>query len=142
MRFPLLAMLLLLAGPSLAAETYTTYKWKDDDGRIHYTQQPPNGRPYETIKNRIAPTDAAAAVKPAAPAAKTDANAPKDAAAKGEAEKDRRNCEIAQKNREALLHASKVKVTDQDGTERHLTEEERKEKLKMTDLQIENYCKK
>lgn len=38
-----------LAG-SLDAGVAPLYKWRDDKGRLHVTDQPPPDRPYETVR--------------------------------------------------------------------------------------------
>jgi len=129
---------LLLSHAALSADTY---KWTDDNGQVQYTQIPPKDRPYETIKNKSKNPEAPAP-KPAASSTKTEP-APKGdvALAKAEAEKLARNCDLAKQNKEMLTTAAKIKVTDKDGNPRHLTDEERKEKLQATELQLQNYCK-
>ena len=142
---PLAAIVLavLMTGASYAADTY---KWTDDNGQVQYTQLPPKDRPYETIRVRSKePAAAAAQATPTNKAASADDKQQTKgdvAEAKAEAEKLARNCEIAKQNKEMLLTAAKIRVTDAEGNPRHLTEEERKERMQATELQIENYCKK
>lgn len=136
---PLAAVVLavLVAGTIHAADTY---KWTDDNGQVQYTQLPPKDRPYETIRVRSKQPETAAA----APIGKKKEDAEKGgdvAAAKAEAEKMARNCELAKQNKDALLTIPKIRVTDKDGTERFLTDEERKEKMAATEVNIATYCK-
>jgi hypothetical protein len=131
---------LLIAGVAQAADSY---KWTDDNGQVQYTQIPPKDRPYETIKTRSKQPEAAAAKAAATDAKKTDAakEGGDVAAAKSEADKFARNCDTAKKNKEALQTIPKIRVTGEDGTERFLTDEERKEKMAATELNISTYCK-
>lgn len=137
--FPLAAIgaALMVLGVAQASDTY---KWTDDNGQVQYTQLPPKDRPYETIRVRSKQPETAAAT----PTGKKKTEAEKGgdvAAAKAEAEKMARNCEIAKQNKEALLTIPKIRVTDKDGTERFLTDEERKEKMAATEVNISTYCK-
>ena len=139
--FPLAAIALVawMTGTALAADTY---KWTDDNGQVQYTQLPPKDRPYETIRVRSKQPEVTA---PAATQAgkKDEASKQGDVAvAKAEAEKVARNCELAKQNKEALLTIPKIRVTDKDGTERFMTDEERKEKMAATEVNISTYCKK
>jgi len=141
---PLAAAVLavLMTGTSHAADTY---KWTDDNGQVQYTQLPPKDRPYETIRVRSKePAAAAAQTTPTNKAAGAENKQAKGdvAEAKAEAEKLARNCEIAKQNKEMLLTAAKIRVTDAEGNPRHLTEEERKARLADTEKQIEFYCDK
>lgn len=125
-------------------EAADSYKWTDDNGQVQYTQIPPKDRPYETIRTRVKENPVASEAVSTGKKTATDAAASKGdvAEAKVEAEKMARNCEVAKQNKEMLQTAAKIRVTGKDGEPRHLTDEERKEKLQATELQIENYCKK
>ncbi len=128
---------LLLSHATLSADTY---KWTDDTGQVQYTQIPPKDRPYETIKTKVKNPESPVA-KPAN-ASKSEESPKGDVAiAKAEAEKLAVNCDRAKQNKEMLTTAAKIRVTDKDGNPRHLTDEERKEKLQATELQIQSYCK-
>lgn len=132
-----LSLLLLAASPAMAADTY---KWTDDNGQVQYTQIPPKDRPYETIRTRV--KDPAPPVKPLYGNKPTENTDKGDvASAKAEAEKLARNCEVAKQNKDMLTTAAKVRFKDKDGVERHMTDDERKEKLQATELQIQSYCK-
>jgi hypothetical protein len=49
-----LALLILLSPDAMAQ----TYRWVDDDGRVHYTQIPPAGRKYDIVGAPPPPTPA------------------------------------------------------------------------------------
>lgn len=143
MKLPMLTVVLaslLLSQTALSADTY---KWTDDNGQVQYTQIPPKDRPYETIKNKTKDPEAATSTKSANTNKTEETGKSGDVAvAKAEAEKLAINCERAKQNKEYLTTAAKVRVTDKDGNPRHLTDEERKEKMQVTELQIQNFCKK
>lgn len=132
---------LMLASTAQAADSY---KWTDDNGQVQYTQIPPKDRPYETIKTRSKQPEAAAATAKAGADGKKADSARQTgdvAVAKAEADKFARNCDMAKKNKEALQTVPKIRVTDADGSERFLTDDERKEKMAATELNISTYCK-
>lgn len=130
-----------MAGAALAGNTY---KWTDDNGQIQYTQLPPNDRPYTVIKSTTSPISEEAAENSLTSKQSDKAN-PKAAAGEyssAEKEKLAKNCDIAKQNREMLRTAAKIRVTDDKGEPRHLTEEERKARLADTEKQIQFYCDK
>jgi len=42
----------LLFSLIMASANAATYKWFDDNGNVVYSQQPPEGKPYETVKTK------------------------------------------------------------------------------------------
>jgi hypothetical protein len=66
-----LLMLMLLVAIALPAAGQQLYRWKDDNGVVHYTDSPPPGKSFETREFVPEPdrpaTAAAPAVAPAAP---------------------------------------------------------------------------
>lgn len=130
---------LILASTAQAADSY---KWTDDNGQVQYTQIPPKDRPYETIKVRVKQPEVQAD-RPSSSKKDDDGTAAKGevAVAKAEAEKMARNCDMAKQNKELLTTAAKIRMTDKDGTPYHLTDEQRKQKLQATEIQIQSYCK-
>jgi len=133
-----------LAGAALAGNTY---KWTDDKGQIQYTQLPPNDRPYTVIKSAASPvnenaTEESSTSLTSKPADKANPKASAGEYTSAEKEKLSKNCDIAKQNREMLRTAAKIRVTDEKGEPRHLTEEERKARLADTEKQIAFYCDK
>lgn len=142
--------LLVCAATLLTAAAYagTTYKWTDDKGQVQYSQLPPNDRPYTVIRTTSSSGDANAETEGnkegSATAAKTKTqSSSKSGSSFTDAEKEKlaKNCDIAKQNREMLRTAAKIRVTDEKGEPRHLTEEERKTRLADTEKQMEFYCK-
>ena len=130
-----------MAGTALAG---ITYKWTDDNGQIQYTQLPPNDRPYTVIKSATASINEEGAESPLTSKPADKANPKTGAGEYTSAEKEKlsKNCDIAKQNREMLRTAAKIRVNDEKGEPRHLTEEERKARLADTEKQIEFYCDK
>lgn len=72
--------LLLACGLAHAA---TVYRWTDENGRVHYSQAPPAGLPYERVNPRApspGPKIAPPPIAPTAPAAASTAKPEKPAA--------------------------------------------------------------
>ena len=70
-RFTPFLLVMLLAAPAVAE----IYQWKDADGNVHFTDQPPVNQKSDTVNIRTAPVSgapASAATAAAAPAAATE----------------------------------------------------------------------
>ena len=126
---------------AVVAHAADSYKWTDDTGQVQYTQIPPKDRPYETIRTRVKDPEVTATKPDYSRRDGTEAKGDV-AIAKADAEKLAKNCDVAKQNKEMLQTAAKIRITDKEGVDRHLTDDERKEKLQATDLQIQNFCKK
>jgi hypothetical protein len=116
------------------------YKWTDENGVVHYTDSPPEGKPF-TTKEVKAPSVPAPAPAPEADAT-TEAPAatgtpPADAAKSPE----QRNCEIARKNFETLSANENITADrNNDGVPEPLTAEQRTAELKRSESLIAAYC--
>ena len=120
------------------------YQWKDANGNIVVSDQPPKDVPYKVITMK---TDSSSKNNRKASAAappnkgKTSKNDFNSQFAQAQ-EHMKEMCRIAKANLDTLKNAAKIGVDDGEGGTRTLTEEERKEKLSTTQKQIEKYCKK
>lgn len=132
-----------------AAYAGTTYKWTDDKGQVQYSQLPPNDRPYTVIRTATssgsdnAETEGTTETSSPTAAKTKSSSTSKSNSALTDVEKEKlaKNCEIAKQNREMLRTAAKIRITDEKGEPRHLTDEERKARLADTEKQLEFYCK-
>lgn len=114
---------LLLATLTLPVFAGNVYKWTDASGQVHYSQTPPadNAAAAKAVRDLQPGVSIAAPAKPApapAPAAK--------AAPAESAEAKNKRCAAA-KERVAYLEertARRLFVTEKDGTESRMTEEE------------------
>lgn len=124
---------------SVAADQYI-YKWKDTQGMVHYTERPPApGIPYERVrrhKDKGAKAQAPAAAKPAA----NQAAQPAEDDSYGSWKKE--NCKIAQQNLDVLQNAARIAQDDGQGGKRLMTDEEKAEKVKQMNAQVDKYCQK
>lgn len=153
MRTIITAMLLLLAfsAPSQAAKFY---KWVDKDGVTHYTAQPPNDKPAETLNLRTGESRSAEKTE-AEPDTKATAeakdNTPKEpepesapppkTAQKAKDTKDPERCEKASSIRETLVNNNRVKVKDEEtGEYTYKSQEELEQWREKNAEDIRKYC--
>lgn len=124
------------------------YKWVDEDGNTHYTQQkPPDGLDYET-KKPPPPVDTEKAVD--AFKEKQDADREKrEAASKSEEEAAKTEQEQAEikkkcdslKLRLQSLQRPRISTTDESGNRVRMSEEERKSQMEEVQKLISEHCK-
>lgn len=138
------ALLVLTAALSTTAGT-THYRWLDDRGNpVHSDRPPPKGTDYEVITTgssliRKVSGDEGAVPPETEPRVgnefdQIDMEAPK------EVEKNPEYCERARKNLEALENANRIRVRNDQGEMRILSDEEREaEKIKAQDA-IADHC--
>ncbi|TQV75603.1 DUF4124 domain-containing protein [Aliikangiella marina] len=120
---------------SVAAEQYI-YKWKDTQGMVHYTERPPApGIPYERVRR---PKDKGAPAQ--APVAAKQAEAIEAEADDSYTSWKKENCKIAQQNLDVLQNAARIAQDDGQGGKRLMTDEEKAEKIKQMNAQVQKYC--
>jgi len=132
-----LLLTLLAALPSAAGNTH--YRWTDDRGNpVHSDRPPPEGTDYEVVTTgsslvRKVSGDEGAVPPETMPRVgnefdQIDMQAPK------EVEKNPEYCERARKNLEALDNATRIRVRNDQGEMRILSDEEREaERIKAQD---------
>ncbi|SCZ62920.1 DUF4124 domain-containing protein [Thiohalomonas denitrificans] len=130
---------LVLAAPAVAK----MYKWTDNEGNIHYSQIPPEGREAREIaappKVRPQQAEEPAQDKTAQPEGEESAKEP-ELTPEQQAEREqlyRRNCDAAQKNLKLFQNARRIM---ENGELVIITEEDRAKRLESTREQIEKYC--
>ncbi len=113
------------------------YKWTDEDGVVHYTDSPPEGKPFTTkeVKTPVVPAPAPA------PEAATSTKATGTPPAEATKTPAQRNCDIARKNLENLnAHENITADRNNDGVQEPLTAEERATEIKRSESLIAVYC--
>lgn len=127
-----------------------TYRWTGDDGRIIYSQIPPqDGRPYTVIGAPPPPADAERerAKLDALRQRQADQVEDKELAAEKAADEAKKqaaidaNCQAARSNIQALEGSPNRLTRMPDGTVRRLTPEEREAKLKEAREYITENCR-
>jgi len=141
--------LLTLSILSLSNVGAEMYKWVDEEGNTHYTQQqPPAGIESETINPPPAfdSSEAEKALKAQQEYLDTEReNRQKDAKAQQRTEKEKarqeKNCELSRARLESLTIRSKVSETQDDGSLVVMTEEKRQEEIAKARKLIKELCK-
>jgi hypothetical protein len=114
------------------------YKWTDENGVVHYTDSPPEGKPFTTKEVKAASAPAPAPEAGETPEAPAATGTPPAEAAKTPAQ---RNCDIARKNLENLnAHENITADRNNDGVQEPLTAEERATEIKRSESLIAVYC--
>lgn len=107
---------------SLDAHAAKVYKWVDDQGGVHLTAQPPTGREFQEIAVSTGHSAPPAANQETSPQEASTSGT--EAAASSATKKDAKVCTAAKGNLEALSHGGQIRMKDQYGGERILSEED------------------
>lgn len=148
MRILVLASILLLGivtTESVTAKEF--YKWVDDDGVTHYTVTAPKDRPSTRVHTRIG-SSAEKSRNGAIPASRAMPGDETGSAPKARANQpatqgqpiDPQRCQIAQSNIQTLQNNARIRVTEEDGSIRYLSEAERNEKMAEAEAAIRESC--
>lgn len=133
---------LLVCSLDANADKTGYYRWADDEGKQHFTQQPPKGRKYDFVETRSGATihsdgtDLTSANEPenngsdAAPE-KMEILPPKDPAL----------CKKAKGNMQSLkANGARIRITNADGSTRMLNTEEIKQQENRAQQVIKLHC--
>jgi hypothetical protein len=125
------------------------YKWTDDQGEVHYTQFPPQGRPVEILHGVRPPEQSPDSAgndlqKQLDTMKQQDEQQQQETKAvdqRAEIQKIRKkNCEAAHQNLINLNRGGNVRYMGADGKVMRLTEEERQKRLDEANKQIKENC--
>lgn len=138
----LISITTLLATTTQAQQVY---KWKDEKGRLHYTQTPPPARYAQavSIKERSTPAPAVNGQKAAA-AETTATNTDNKATASKPAPAPKLNasdCKAMQDNLALLQTGRRLYEKDAGGERAYITEERRAQQIQTYQQNIANGCK-
>jgi hypothetical protein len=136
---PICALLVAVTGPA-TAQTY--YKWTDDAGTVHVTEQPPANRDYETVDidtGRLGNADVAAATETPADDA-SGARAAMPRRAEPDPEELAARCEQARANLFWLQSKQRIRVEGDDGSQRYIDQEERQQMIDEAQALIDEWC--
>lgn len=127
-----------LALASVEVQADIVYKWLDDQGGVHLSAQPPVGREYEKI---AVSTGHSAPPAKSADASETEAKpAPSAVQANPAIKKDPKICKSAKSNLETLSLGGQIRLKDEYGGERILSEEEVAQQKKRAQDVIKQHC--
>lgn len=136
-------LLLCITTPQAA----TVYRWVDDGGRVHYSDQP-QGHVVETVELPGSRRYPAEEKKPS-PASATDDASPavaESGAAGDEGKEEQRrkmrskNCRIAKDNLERNNRISRMYRVGADGERHYLSDAEREVVLEKSRRQVKDWC--
>lgn len=142
LKYTLSLCLLLLA---ISATAEKLYKWTDEDGNVQYSQTPPKDADAEKISVEGNGDDATKKRYQEQKkrldelANKRQEAKDKKAKAKSEAKENAALCEQA-KSRLASYQRARVNVTNDDGSQRRLAEEERIAQVKQSQDDVNEFC--
>lgn len=131
------------------ASSADVYKWTDEDGQVHYTQQPPTGREAQEIKAppppTIDPRDAQKQIDDLIKQQeKQDRERTFEKALKKQKvqqqENEEKRCETAKSNLQKYQNNPNKLVRMPDGTVNRITEEERQQRISSLKEQVNVYC--
>ena len=132
MRTVVLTLMMLIASTAYAG----LYKWVDSEGSVHYSQKPPENKPYSTIK---APPPAP---KSSLPAVLNENESEVEKTIKTETAKNQKlreeNCAIGKNNLRSYQAFRKIR--DKDGNIRVVGKKEREEKIESAKQLIRDFC--
>lgn len=144
---PLLAVVAMSAPISVAAGAY---KWVDDEGNVHYSQQPPDSGTgaAEKLHLQSSPPDTGPSEEELELEQKREQAMEKLEQEKAErrqqeqerAELYKRNCEIATGRLKSLENTGMVRALDEEGNMTRITEEEHQRRIRETRANKEKYC--
>ena len=134
-RLLLLTSLLLVSSLSLAT---TYYRWIDDKGLVHYSETPPVGV-ESTPENSQREGSLAAPISDKKPE-EAPVKKEEEKAQPSEAEQRAANCDIAKENLKIMANNRKIKVAQEDGTERDLSDEEIQVKKVEMEKNVDEFC--
>jgi hypothetical protein len=146
----MLGMSLLLGTVFLSGPGYAeVYKWKDAEGNIQYTQQPPPGDTKREVLNPSTGTSSSQSLSPP-PVTEPEKAKSKPETGKGNAQTAEMNAEEkAELKRKCdnvrarlqSLQRPRVATTDEDGNRVILGEDERQAQIKETTRLLKEHCK-
>ena len=119
----------------------TLYKWTDEEGLIHYSERPPVGvTNYERIRSEATPGNKPIEYKVDTPKDEQDQASAEAANNQAASAVNQERCANARKNLEALNSFARIRVKEDDGQLRFLSEEEIVERRQEYRDVIANEC--
>lgn len=138
-RWTLLALALLGLTLTLPAQAVSLYKWVDENGRVHYSQTPPEASSAQSEQMQLKDSNPYQSQQQEEAKAEQNENTPTttDEAA-NVVELRKKNCEIAKQNLAAFKNSDRVQ--QEDGTVIKLSDEMRATKVKEAQALVNAYC--
>jgi len=144
MKTPYLLLGLLACGlslPALAADK--VYKWKDANGIVHFTDQPPpKGTEFDSVQVKTTATAAGASAENGDQPDPGKAADEAAAAATAAATPNKKQCDEAKAQVGQLAGPGDVATTGSDGKAVRLNKEDRANELAVARAKVQTYCAK
>ncbi|SFK47825.1 DUF4124 domain-containing protein [Methylophaga sulfidovorans] len=141
--------LIILSATLSSTASADIYKWVDDQGQVHYSQQAPESAPAELIKTPPPPSvdpaqaqrevDALIAQQKAAEQEKQQAQQQAEQQAAQEAELEKQ-CQDAKDALTAYQNHPGGRFYDEDGNLQRIKEEDRQQKIQELSNNIKQHC--
>ncbi|AZN36453.1 DUF4124 domain-containing protein [Iodobacter ciconiae] len=135
----LILMALFIAGFAQAE----IYKWKDADGMMHYSDQPPKGNKVEVLKTKDLPVSSMSGHKKEASAASSvavKASAPAAAPVAAKGEKDEKACKEAMARLGYLQGSKKFSTVNEKGNLEFMEAGQRKAETASVEANVKRFC--
>jgi hypothetical protein len=119
------------------------YKWKDADGMMHYSDQPPKGNKAEVLKTKDLPVSSMSGPRRDASAASNvaiKASAPIAASAVVKSEKDEKACKEAMARLTYLQGSKKFSSVNEKGKLEFMEAAQRKSETTSVEMTIKRVC--
>ncbi|RRJ82238.1 DUF4124 domain-containing protein [Aestuariirhabdus litorea] len=135
-----------------AAQAASYYKWVDENGLTHFSATPPVGIPSIQIEKGMArpasgsggsPLPAPGLAEPDSDETSTEKQAEQEGFQDQLAEADetrQKNCETAKQNKIQLTLKNRIRLLQEDGSYRVLSDAEKQQELRQADEAIDTYC--
>lgn len=125
------------------------YKWVDEEGKVHYSQQKPVNTKTEKIKVNSRPPTPSSSYKKPTLKNKEDQKAENNKTQQGgkaakkpqvSAQEKAKLCKQAQTNLQALLSRGRVRQRDTEGNVSYMTEEEKQQRIRREQDRVKKNC--
>lgn len=150
----LFSALLIAAVVTPLAVTAGVYKWTDEDGTVHYGSQRPADASAERMKineggntpyadeNTAKDTKKEDTKNKAEPEKKPEATAPQTPEEPKLSRKEKKaQCQQARNRLQTIETRGRVRIRDEAGNTRHMTDTERSKELAAVRADVRKYCK-
>jgi len=128
---------LIICSSGVLAQDTIVYRWVDNNNVVHYSHEHPADKDYSEVKVHVAYT--APINKPSDDNLKQESK-PETNNESLSTEEITKNCEAAQVNLKVLNSFERITVTDEDGSVRLLTDEEKQEQVEISHKYVDVYC--
>lgn len=132
----------LISSDASAAKKF--YKWVDKDGVTHYSERPPRGQKAQVVttyagRGTPAPAPKAENQKDQDKAGEQESK-PEQSAAATAPIKNPQICQSAQRNLEILQRSNRVRLQDENGELKTLSNEEKEKQRQTAQKAVEQHC--